>query len=176
LNDPFDTLGFEPTFELDPKELEARQRELSRALHPDRYVGRPSSERAQALGRAIEVNDAARALGDPIRRAEALLARLGHPVSEANAQPATPELLLEVMERREALGEARRRRDLGAVRALSRSVRARQELVSAALAAGFRAESLDVSRALSLLGELRYHRRFLEEAGAIEDDLDGASP
>jgi molecular chaperone HscB len=176
LSDPFEILGFAPAFELDPLALEARHRELSRALHPDRYAGRPASERKQALGRAIEVNDAARTLKNPIRRAQALLARRGQPVSETSSPPASPELLMTVMELREGLGAARREHDLPRVRELTRQVRASETKVTRALAEGFAAVPPDYRRIETLLGELRYYARFLEEAGAIEDDLDGAAP
>ncbi len=67
--DPFDTLGVEPRFDLDLAALERRHRDLSRALHPDRYAGAPAAERRLALGRAIDANEALRVLKDPIRRA-----------------------------------------------------------------------------------------------------------
>jgi molecular chaperone HscB len=172
--DPFALLGLEPAFELDLRHLEARHRELSRTLHPDRYAGRPSSERRQALGRAIEVNEAFRRLRDPIRRGEALLAHFGRPVSETGAERAEPALLMEVMERREALGDARRSRDLAAVRALAASVRERETHVLGELSAAFDRAPPELVRAERLLGELRYHRRFLDEAAAAEDDLDEA--
>lgn len=172
LADPFQTLGLEPSFLLDRAALEERHRELSRALHPDRYAGRPASERQQALGRAIEVNDAFRALKDPVRRAEALLAKRGHAVSEADASRPDPSFLMDVMEQREALGEARRKRDLAAVQKLAAGVRERQGRVTSELALAFAAESADFSRISALVGELRYHQRFLDEAGAVEDDLD----
>ncbi len=40
--DPFSTLGLPVRFALAPKELEARHRELSKALHPDRYAATAS--------------------------------------------------------------------------------------------------------------------------------------
>jgi molecular chaperone HscB len=172
LPDPFDTLGLPPVFDLDVPSLERRHRELSRALHPDRYAGRPSGERQQALGRAIEVNEAFRLLRDPVRRAEALLVRHGRAVSETSAPPASPELLMDVMERREALGEARRARDLGKLRALTRAVRDREQRVFAEMAKAFVQLPPDFARIEPLLGELRYHQRFLEEALAAEDELD----
>jgi molecular chaperone HscB len=174
LPDPYDTLGLAPVFELDAATLERRHRELSRALHPDRYAGRPSSERQRALGRAIEVNEAFRKLRDVVGRTEALLARLGRPVSETNAPPADPALLMEVMEQREALGEARRSRDLGSVRTLVRQVQVREQRVVAEMAKAFVQLPPELSRIETLLGELRYRRRFLEEAASIEDELDGA--
>lgn len=175
VSDPYDTLGLAPVFELDPATLERRHRELSRALHPDRYAGRPASERQRALGRAIEVNEAFRKLRDVVGRTEVLLARLGRPTSETSAAPAEPALLMEVMEQREALGEARRKQDLGVVRALVRQVQAREQRVVAEMAKAFVQLPPDTARIEALLAELRYRRRFLEEAAGIEDDLDGAS-
>ncbi len=172
MSDPFDTLGLAPVFELDMPTLERRHRELSRALHPDRYSGRPSGERQQALGRAIEVNEAFRKLRDPIARAEALLVRHGRPIAETGGAPAAPALLMEVLERREALGDARRARELGKVRALTRAVRDREQRVLAEMAKAFVQLPPDFARIEPLLGELRYHQRFLEEALAVEDELD----
>lgn len=172
LADPYETLGFAPVFDLDGPALERRHRELSRALHPDRYAGRPASERQRALGRAIEVNEAFRKLRDPVGRAEALLSRLGREVSEANASPASPALLMEVMEQREALAEARGKRDLAKVRTLMRAVQVREQRVVGEMTKAFVQQPPDTARIEGLLGELRYHRRFIEEAAAVEDDLD----
>jgi molecular chaperone HscB len=172
LSDPFDTLGLAPVFELDPSTLERRHRELSRALHPDRYAGRPSGERQQALGRAIEVNEAFRKLRDPVSRAEALLVRHGRSVGEGSTPPAAPALLMEVMERREALSEARRAGELAKVRVLTRAVREREQRVLGEMSKAFVQLPPDFARIEPLLGELRYHHRFLEEALAVEDELD----
>jgi molecular chaperone HscB len=173
--DPFDTLGVPPGFDLDLEAVEKRHRELSKTLHPDRYAGRPAAERRQALGRAIEVNEAWRVLKDPVRRAEALLARLGVEVPEGQEPRATPELLMQMMELREGLSEARQNQDLRSVAALSRQVRDEQERVLAQIADRFEnpagAVLLAKDELVQLLGELRYHRRFLQEAAAIEDEL-----
>jgi molecular chaperone HscB len=173
LADPYEVLGFAPVFALDAIALERRHRELSRALHPDRYVGRTSSEKQQALGKAIEVNEAFRKLKDPIARAEALLARLGRSVTETSAPPAEPAFLMDVMERREALAEAREKRDLAKVRTLGTAVGQREDRVLQEMAKSFAQQHPDATRIEALLGELRYHRRFSEEVRAIEDDLDG---
>jgi molecular chaperone HscB len=175
LSDPYDTLGFAPVFDLDGPALERRHRELSRALHPDRYAGRPASERQRALGRAIEVNEAFRKLRDPVGRAEVLLARLGTPVTEADAAPAAPALLMEVLEQREALAEARQKRDLARVHTLMRAVQVREQRVVADMTKAFVQRPPDTARIEALLGELRYHRRFIEEAASVEDDLDANS-
>src|SRR3954470_6187398 len=119
MTSPFELLGVPVLFALDEAELEKRHRELSKALHPDRYVGRPSSERREALSRAISVNEAFRQLRDPISRAEALLSQLGRDVSETNQPKPAPALLMQVMEQREALSLARRSGDRARIESIA---------------------------------------------------------
>jgi molecular chaperone HscB len=170
--DAFDTLGVDARFDLDPGELERRHRELSRALHPDRYAGAPAAERRMALGRAIEVNEAYRVLRDPVKRAEALLRRGGVAVGEVAEPKASPELLMEFMERREELSDAARAKDLAAVGKLAAVMRARQAETLRELAAALASPAEELAAALPKLGELRYVRRFLEEVSAIEESLE----
>ena len=58
MSDPFETLGVEARFDLDLRAVEQRHRDLSKALHPDRYTGAPAAERRMSLSRAIDVNEA----------------------------------------------------------------------------------------------------------------------
>jgi molecular chaperone HscB len=170
--DPFGTLGVERRFDLDLKALEKRHRDLSRALHPDRFAQRGTTERTVALGHATDVNEAWRILRDPIRRAEALFKLAGVPVGETNEPKPSQAFLIDMLEQREALAEAKAARDVEHVRALAQRIEAREAAAETALAEGFKAGSADVSR----LGELRFYKRFLEEVSAIEEELsDGAS-
>ena len=169
--DPFEALGVEPAFGLDVAALELRHRDLSRALHPDRHAAAGAAERRLALGRAIEVNAAFRVLKDPVRRAEALLARLGVASGEGKEPPASPALLMEVMERREALAEVRQSKNEAALARLITEVRSEETRVQAALASEFAAASPNTAEILKRVGELRYYRRFLDEASAIADEL-----
>lgn len=189
---PFQVFDIAPSFDLNLSELEGRHRELSKVLHPDRYVGAPAGERRQALGKAIEVNEAWRKLKDPIQRAEALCAVLGIERSEATEPKADPMLLMEMMEQREALGDARRSKDLDQVEKLAAAITARQREVLTELTRRFAALSppkpgpdagsggeaqrkvseTDREQLLRELGKLRYFRRFLDEANAILDELE----
>ena len=172
--DPFDTLGVEPRFDLDLATVERRHRELSKALHPDRYAGTAAAERRMALGRAIDVNEAWRIVKDPVRRAEALLRRAGVDVSETAEPKASPALLMEMMEAREERSEAAGDKKLGQVAELGERMRAREGAVVAALGAAFTeagGERERMSAVLPKVGELRYVRRFLDEVSAIEERL-----
>jgi molecular chaperone HscB len=172
MSDPFETLGVEPSFDLDLAALEQRHRDLSRALHPDRYSGAPAAERRLSLGRAIDVNEAFRVLKDPVRRAEALLRRAGVPVGETNEPRPPADLLMEMMEAREELAGAARTKDLTAVGRLAEAMKRRKDSVERQLASQLdRANPAGPAAALPSLGELRYIRRFLDEVSAIEDEL-----
>jgi molecular chaperone HscB len=167
--DPFDTLGLPARFTIDLNEAEKRYRDLSRALHPDRYVGHSASERRMALSKAIEVNEAWRTLRDPVKRAEALLRRAGVKTTDDKQAPTDPDLLMEMMDQREALAETRGARDRAKLQSLIQSMRAREKSVLEALALGL--EGPYPKAQLAVLGELRFVRRFLEEASAAEDEL-----
>lgn len=171
MSSPFELLGVPVLFALDEQELEKRHRDLSRALHPDRYSGRPTSERREALSRAISVNEAFRKLRDPLSRAEALLQQLGREISETNQPKPEPALLMQVMEEREALATARRAGDRARIEGIAAAAADRAENATERMADAFSEEPVPVDRVLTLLGELRYLRRLKEEAGAALDDL-----
>ncbi|HSN97058.1 MAG TPA: Fe-S protein assembly co-chaperone HscB [Candidatus Nanopelagicales bacterium] len=179
MSDPFATLGIEPRFRIDLRAVEQRHRELSRALHPDRYAGASATERRMALGRAIEVNEAWRVLRDPIRRAEALVALSGVEVREETLPKPDPDFLMEILEQREELADAARRKDRARVDALGADIRAREEAALAELGAGLDGAAGDAQKiraVLPHLAELKYFRRFLDEVAAIDEDLSEANP
>jgi molecular chaperone HscB len=177
---PFETLGLTPTFALDASSLEQRQRELNRAVHPDRHAGKGPAERRQALSRAMDINLAYRTLRDPASRAEALFALLGAPQTQ-EATVSDPLLLMEMLEQREAMEEARRAKDEPRLRNIAASMAERERRVTADLQQAFApllgpaplpdaARSEQLARARALLAELRYARRFAEEIAAFEDE------
>ncbi len=164
--DHFAAMGFPPRFSLSPEEIERRFRDLSWRLHPDRFAGAGPSERRLALARTTALNDAYRALKDPVRRAAHLLERQG--VTLASQAPLPPDLLEEVMELREALAEAKAGGDRDAVEQLVRRVRARREESLGALGEGLSepAAPEKLRAAAEALARIRYYDRFAEEAGA----------
>jgi molecular chaperone HscB len=170
--DPFEALGLPHRYAVDLAAAEKVHRDLARALHPDRYSGAGASERRAALSRAADVNEAWRVVRDPVRRAEALFSRAGVPVGEDREPKASPELLMEVMELREGLAEAREAKDLARARALADEVEGKAKRTEAALGAALDAGG-DLAPHVALLGELRFYRRFLEEVSLLEEEMEG---
>jgi molecular chaperone HscB len=172
--DPFATLGLERNYRVDLRSAEKTHRELSRALHPDKYMSAGASERREALARAVEVNEAWRIVRDPIRRAEALFTLAGIAVGDTHEPKPAMALLMDMMEQRETLSEARAKKDLAAVTALVAQMTTREEAIQLALASAFEGAQGDREKLAPLvakLGELRYYRRFLEEASASLEAL-----
>jgi molecular chaperone HscB len=167
---PFETLGLPARFDLSLSEIEQRYRDLQKALHPDRFAQASPTERRMSLSKAVEVNEAYRVLRDDLSRAEALLMLRGWTKEQGEKERADPELLMEMMELREELGEARRAKAMDRVQALAGKVTAMQKRTLDELG-----RALDASHELSpslvaALGRLRYYRRFLDEVRAIEDE------
>ncbi len=103
--DCFELFGIEPKLSLDLFELEQRFYELSRKVHPDRFLRATPAERERSLELSAHLNDAYRVLRNPITRAEYLLKLQG--IEAGDSRQAPPELLEEVFALNEALEEVR---------------------------------------------------------------------
>jgi molecular chaperone HscB len=176
---PFETLGIEPRFALDLSLVEKRYRDLAKVVHPDRHVAGSRLERQRALSKAVDINQAWQTVRDPIRRAEALLHLRGVALGEENARKASPELLMDIMELREELADAKATKDTARMDELRDRVQVRERKLLDTLGELFDQQPSDnadnnvevLETCQRNLNEMRYVRRFLEEVRAIEDEL-----
>ena len=113
--DYFAYLGFPRRLTIDAQELEKHFRDLSRKFHPDYYYNAAPAERLASLERSSYLNDAYRALKNPVSRVEHLLAIEGLPParSEEGTAKVPPSLLEEVFALNEELDEIRELRESG---------------------------------------------------------------
>lgn len=105
MSDAFELLSIPRAFAQDISAVEKRFRELSKTFHPDRHSNATPSERRAAAGHTVSLNEAMRAIKDPMARIQQLLALVGRPIEETAR--AAPSLLMEIMELREQAEDAR---------------------------------------------------------------------
>ena len=129
--DYFSFFGLPRKLALDATDLESRFHQLSWKLHPDNFAGAGEFERELSLERSSQLNDAYRALREPLSRVEYLLALAGMRKEGQQKQQAPPELLEEVFELNESLDELRGARrsggDSGEMASLRKRLQAARE-------------------------------------------------
>jgi molecular chaperone HscB len=113
--DYFSFFGLPRQLGIDREDLERRFRDLSRKFHPDYFYNAPPADRLASLERSSYLNDAYRALRNPISRIEHLLAveGLASAKSEEGSAKVPPALLEEVFALNEELDEIRELREAG---------------------------------------------------------------
>jgi molecular chaperone HscB len=172
--DRFQVLGVERRFAVDLAAVERRYKEMTRVLHPDRFARADARARRASLARSVQLNQAWRTLKDPVRRAEYLLELAGldvggelgptqpGPSGERQRVPVPQALLLEMLELREELAEARAAGARERVAAMEAAVRTRRQAAMGIVATAL--EAADPEAAAQQLVAVRYYDRFLEEA------------
>jgi molecular chaperone HscB len=164
--DAFDLLGLPERYDLDTAAIESAFFAKSRELHPDRFATAPADERVAALSRSRALNDAYQTVKKPVARAEYLLARAG--VVIGDHEKLDPSFLMEILELREELAEARVAKRTSEVEALQAKMKARRDAAVGKLPALFVAHDLPAIK--EQLIALRYLVRYLDECDAALDD------
>jgi len=82
----FELFSLPPKLNLDATALEKEFYNLSRRFHPDRFASKSPEEQAAATEQSSLLNDAYRALKDPIRRTEYLLELEGIELEEQSVR------------------------------------------------------------------------------------------
>ena len=114
----FDLLGLPSTYAVDPSRLEQAYRELQGHVHPDRFAAATEADRRVAMQWATRANEAYRTLRDPVDRARYLLSLKGFDTGEESNTAMPPDFLMQQMEWREGVAEARAAHDAGKLEAL----------------------------------------------------------
>jgi molecular chaperone HscB len=148
--------------------LDTAYRALQRRVHPDRYATAGETERRLALQSAARVNEAYRALKDPVKRAQHLLSLHGIEALGETDTALPADFLQDQLARREALAEAEAER-IAPLAALLEDARSEIARLEAALA-----DDLDAQHALDAARDTLRKLRFLTKVSAdIETALSG---
>src|SRR5213595_1018351 len=162
--DYFTLFGLPARYRFDPDRLDLAYHALQREIHPDRYAAAGETERRLALQSSARVNEAYRALKDPVSRAQYLLSLNGiDALSETDTQLPL-EFLERQLERRETAAEAAGNKDSQMIASIAEDVRHEaDDLVDTLI------HALDDERAYS---EARMRVRELKFLSKLAGDLD----
>lgn len=162
----FDLFGLQPAFAVDEVRLERAYREIQSRVHPDRYAHAGDAERRASLQWTTRVNEAYRALKDPVQRASHILELQGVDVAFETNTAMPPDFLMEQLELREALEHATETKDLGALEVLQKRIDADKRTLEQQLG-----ERIDRQRDYAGAADLVRELKFLEK---LEVEIDAA--
>ena len=164
----FELFGLEPAFALDAEHLERSYREIQASVHPDRFAHAADAERRASMEMTTRVNEAYRTLRSPLRRAVYLLELNGVDAGLQTNTAMPADFLVEQMELRERLAEAR---DPGALGRLEREFSSLKSDLEARIA-----ERMDVRQdwqgAADLVRRLMFLEKLVEDLHAAYDALE----
>ena len=106
-DDHFALFELPRTFRLDAAALDTRYREIAARVHPDKFAHAGDAEQRLSLQWATRLNEAYQMLKKPLPRAKYLLHLAGQDVGAENNTAMPMDFLVEQMEWREAVAEAR---------------------------------------------------------------------
>jgi len=168
----FELFGLPPRYEIEAERLEHSYRDIQSRVHPDRFAHAGDAERRASLQWTTRVNEAYRTLKDPVQRAKHLLELQGVDVAFETNTAMPQEFLMQQMELREALEEAKDSSSLDSLRSKLKSEKTQLEK---ALGEAIDARQ-DYAGAAGLVRKLQFLDRLDEEIDAAyeEIELDGS--
>ena len=147
--------------------LDARWKELQREAHPDRFAAQGAAAQRLAMQWSVRINEAYQRLKDPLKRASYLCELHGAPIHAEKNTAMPTDFLLQQMQWREALDEAKTAQDLEEIVSQSMSsVRKQLSKIEQALDA-----NRDYAAAAQQVRSLMFIERFASEVDARIDQL-----
>ncbi len=119
----FDLFQLPATFTLDMAALDAAFRDVQGQVHPDRFVNATGAEKRVAMQWATRANEAYQTLRNPQKRAQYLCEQNGVDLKTESNTAMPMAFLMQQMEWREALGDAKAGKDIDALEALDAQVK-----------------------------------------------------
>jgi len=119
----FELFGLPPRFNCDTASLENAYRRLQTEVHPDRFASASEQDRRIAMQSSARVNEAYRALRDPVARAQYLLSLNGVDALPETDTQLPLDFLGRQLERREAAADAVSANDSAGLAAILADVR-----------------------------------------------------
>ncbi|MFM9836040.1 MAG: Fe-S protein assembly co-chaperone HscB [Methylophilaceae bacterium] len=129
----FVLFGLKPIFNIDLQALEANFRKIQSEVHPDRFVTGTTTEKLHSMQTATLANEAYSTLKNPALRATYLLSLQGIQANSETNTSMPADFLMQTMEWREALDDAKQAKDIHALGLLHKEMQTEAKTLQAEL-------------------------------------------
>jgi molecular chaperone HscB len=164
----FQLFDLPDAFEIDLSDLQARFLRLQGQVHPDRFSDRSDAEKRLAMQWATHVNEAHSTLKDPVKRAAYWCQLHSHAVNAEYNTAMSPGFLMQQMEWRESLADAR---SLPDIETLAGEVAQCRQQTLARLAQAIDVE-VNGAKASELTRQMMFIEKFRQELNTAFDRFD----
>jgi molecular chaperone HscB len=123
----FELFNLPQQFAVDAGALDSAYRDVQGRVHPDKFVNATDAEKRVAMQWATRANEAYQTLKNPQKRAQYLCELNGVDLQTESNTSMPMAFLMQQMEWREELGEARAGKDSDALEALDKQLRAERK-------------------------------------------------
>lgn len=147
--------------------LDARWKELQREAHPDKFVAQGAAAQRVAMQWSVRINEAYQRLKDPLKRASYLCELHSEPINAENNTAMPTDFLMQQMQWREALEEAKTVQDMEEIALQSNAV-GREQLSIIEQSIDTRKDFVAAARQVR---SLMFIERFASEVDARIDQL-----
>lgn len=167
----FELFGLPARYRVDQGALDAAYRKLQTQVHPDRFAGASDADKRLALQASARVNEAYRALKDPVQRAQYLLSLKGVDAIGETDTALPFDFLERQLERREEASEALANEDERTLSSLRQAVLGDAREIEDRLALELDADG-DFASARPRVRELTFLSKLADDIDAMAASLD----
>lgn len=168
----FELFNLPVQFPIDRQVLDKAYKDIQNLVHPDRFVTATEAEKRTAIQWAAMANDAYHTLRNPIRRAAYLCELNGHNLNAETHVSMDPEFLMQQLEWRESLENAREGKDIVQLEKLDDEQRALRDEQMEILQKHLDGKQFD--KAAQDIRKMMFLEKFNEEISLAFDELDRA--
>jgi molecular chaperone HscB len=167
----FELFGLPMTFALEADRLDQAYRGIQAEIHPDKFAHAGEAEQRLSMQWSTRVNEAYQTLRKPFERARYLLELNGIDAMDAKNTSMPGDFLMQQMEWREALMEARENRDMPALQALEQDLKAHAKNLQTLLGQ-LLDEQQNYVEASNVLRKVRFMDKLLDEIDATYEAIE----
>ncbi len=167
----FDLFGLPMVFGLDTDRLDQAYRTIQAEIHPDKFAHAGEAEQRLSMQWSTRINEAYQSLHKPFERARYLLELHGIDAMDAKNTSMPGDFLMQQMEWREALMDARENRDMPALQALEQDLKEHAKNLQILLGQ-LLDEKQNYVEASNVLRKVRFMDKLLDEIEATYEAIE----